>query len=361
MKGVMMKRLLILSSLVLALASASHAQTKISALPSATPIATDVVPFVSDPGGTPVTKKSTFSDLFSVITPSFIGSSNKNGNGSKFQLFTGSFSTNDCAKFDASGNIVTNGGTCAAAAPVQSVFGRTGAVVAATNDYNFNQLAGSVANSQMPALTGDVTTSAGTVATSIGTGKVTNAMLAGSIATSKLAAPSGNGGTVATTTGTLTSGHCVQIDASGNLIDAGSACGGIAIWSTGNSSGQSISGAGTSYGTFAVVGNSVTATAWNTAESLRQMLTPIAITLHDFCINTTTAQPSDGTAVYTVRDNGADTALTFTIAASGATGGHCDNTHSVNIAAGHLISFSIVYNGATASATTTQWAVAYNQ
>src|SRR5262249_46912406 len=35
---------------------------------------------------------------------------------------------------------------------------------------------------------------------------------------------SGNTGTFATTTGTLTAGHCVSIDASGNLIDSGSAC-----------------------------------------------------------------------------------------------------------------------------------------
>lgn len=37
--------------------------------------------------------------------------------------------------------------------------------------------------------------------------------------------PSGSTSTFATTTGTLTGGHCVQIDASGNLIDAGAACG----------------------------------------------------------------------------------------------------------------------------------------
>lgn len=36
---------------------------------------------------------------------------------------------------------------------------------------------------------------------------------------------SGTGAIIATTTGTLTSGHCVQIDASGNFIDAGAACG----------------------------------------------------------------------------------------------------------------------------------------
>lgn len=39
---------------------------------------------------------------------------------------------------------------------------------------------------------------------------------------------SGTGTTIATTTGTLTNGHCVDIDANGNLIDSGNAsCGGI--------------------------------------------------------------------------------------------------------------------------------------
>jgi hypothetical protein len=95
-----------------ALAASTAAQTKISALPSATPAPTDVVPFVADPAGTPTTKKTTLSDFFSVLMPSFVGSSAKNGNGSKFQLFTGSFSTNHCAQFDASGNLVDSGGAC---------------------------------------------------------------------------------------------------------------------------------------------------------------------------------------------------------------------------------------------------------
>jgi hypothetical protein len=62
----------------------------------------------------------------------------------------------------------------------------------------FSDLSGSVAASQMPALTGDITTSAGAVATTIGSGKVTNAMLAGSIdLTAKVTGilPSANGGT----------------------------------------------------------------------------------------------------------------------------------------------------------------------
>ncbi|HEX3559153.1 MAG TPA: hypothetical protein VHU19_08110, partial [Pyrinomonadaceae bacterium] len=62
--------------------------------------------------GTPATKKTTVSGFLSVLTPSFLPSSAKNGTGTKFQLFTGSFATNDCVKFDASGNLVTAGAGC---------------------------------------------------------------------------------------------------------------------------------------------------------------------------------------------------------------------------------------------------------
>lgn len=52
-------------------------------------------------------------------------------------------------------------------APVASVFGRTGAVASANNDYSFSQISGSVASVQMPALTGAVTTMAGSTVTTL--------------------------------------------------------------------------------------------------------------------------------------------------------------------------------------------------
>jgi len=61
-------------------------------------------------------------------------------------------------------------------------------------------LTGTLQVAQFPALTGDVTTSAGSLATAIGAGKVTNTMLAGSISASKLV------GTDITTVGTLAAG-----------------------------------------------------------------------------------------------------------------------------------------------------------
>lgn len=69
-------------------------------------------------------------------------------------------------------------------------------------DLSGSEATGTLAAARMPALTGDVTTSAGAVATTIGAGKVTNAMLAGSIdLTAKVtgALPIGNGGTGQTT------------------------------------------------------------------------------------------------------------------------------------------------------------------
>lgn len=56
-----------------------------------------------------------------------------------------------------------------APAAVASVFGRIGAVVAAIGDYTFAQISGSLACSQTPALTGDITTSAGACATTLAT------------------------------------------------------------------------------------------------------------------------------------------------------------------------------------------------
>jgi hypothetical protein len=55
-------------------------------------------------------------------------------------------------------NLVGDG----AAGGVTSFNGRNGSVSPAANDYSFNQISGSLAASQLPALTGDVTASAGT-------------------------------------------------------------------------------------------------------------------------------------------------------------------------------------------------------
>src|SRR5437660_11554111 len=59
-------RLLLVICAALALSVAAHAQTKISELPAGTPVSTDIVPYVSDPAGTAVTKKTTVANLLGV-------------------------------------------------------------------------------------------------------------------------------------------------------------------------------------------------------------------------------------------------------------------------------------------------------
>src|SRR5262249_17893203 len=61
-------------------------------------------------------------------------------------------------------------------------------VLATASSVNLaTQASGTLQAAQFPALTGDVTTSPGTLTTSIGAGKATNTMLAGSVAVTKLA------------------------------------------------------------------------------------------------------------------------------------------------------------------------------
>lgn len=60
---------------------------------------------------------------------------------------------------------------------VASVFGRTGAVVAQSGDYTFSQISGFVQAGQMPAHTGDVTSSAGSVVLTVANDAVTFAKM----------------------------------------------------------------------------------------------------------------------------------------------------------------------------------------
>lgn|GEM_PF-6991312 len=136
------------------------------------------------------------------------------------------------------------------------------------------------------------------------------------------------------------------------------------VWSVGVpiSTGNIVSGSSTLYSSFTYLpstSSALTAGNFNATESNKQMLTPVAVTLSNFCVVTNTAQPGDGSLVYTVRDNGADTGITITVAAGGGAGTSCDNTHTASVSAGHFISFSVVNNSASASASTAQWAIAY--
>lgn len=81
----------------------------------------------------------------------------------------GSVTATHCASWTADNTIGDAGASCAGESPVQSVFGRVGTIVATANDYNFNQLAGSLACSQQPAFTGDVQSPAGACANTLAT------------------------------------------------------------------------------------------------------------------------------------------------------------------------------------------------
>ena len=77
---------------------------------------------------------------------------------------------------------------------------------------------------------------------------------------------------------------------------------------------------------------------------------PTAGTLKDFYLRTVSAQPASGSLVCTVQINGSDTAITFTVAASGGAGNYSDTTHSVSVASGDRVGFKLVNNATGASA-----------
>ena len=132
-----------------------------------------------------------FSQISGQLALSQIAPSALQGNGSKIQLFSGTAAANDCAKFDANGNLVSAGAPCGTGSgAVSSVFGRTGAVTAQAGDYSFSQIGGQLALSQ--------------------------------IAPSAL---QGNGSKIQLFSGTAAANDCAKFDANGNLVSAGAACG----------------------------------------------------------------------------------------------------------------------------------------
>jgi len=137
------------------------------------------------------------------------------GTGTTIVTTTGSQTTGDCVKIDANGNHVDAGGACA------------GSPGGANGQIQYNN-AGSFGGVGV-----------------IGSGSVVEA-----------SSLTGTGTKVATSTGTLTSGDCVKIDASGNLVDNGSACAGSG--SPGGSSGQIQYNNSGSFGGYPLSGNGTT-------------------------------------------------------------------------------------------------------
>lgn len=93
-----------------------------------------------------------------------------------------------------------------------------------------------------------------------------------------------------------------------------------------------------------------TATLWSGSESTRGFIIPYNGTIDRLLVRTETAQPATGSIVITFRKNNADTALTLTIAANAAAGLFSDNTHSVSVSAGDLMSIKGANNATSNSA-----------
>lgn len=145
----------------------------------------------------------------------------------------------NCAEFDANGQVVDAGAACGGSFSLTVEESDDNPTVADVDTIQFNASHFTVADEtggqvQVNSILSPLATalaanpndcSANNFATAIAAnGDLTCSTIA-ITDLSDVTAISGNTSTVATTSGTLNSGNCVEIDASGNLVDAGGACG----------------------------------------------------------------------------------------------------------------------------------------
>ena len=88
----------------------------------------------------------------------------------------------------------------------------------------------------------------------------------------------------------------------------------------------------------------------NSAEASRQIIIPISGTIRNLYVLTSTTQSANNSQVCTVRKNGANTAVTVTIAASAAAGTFSDTTNTVSVAAGDRLALQVQNNAASGTA-----------
>lgn len=105
-------------------------------------------------------------------------------------------------------------------------------------------------------------------------------------------------------------------------------------------------------GTSATTYVSFCAFTTNSTEAARQVVIPVAGTVKNLYVVTSTTQAAGGSQVCTVRKNAASTALTTTIAASAAANTFSDTTNSFSVAAGDKLSLQVQNNSATGTAAT---------
>lgn len=165
------------------------------------------------------------------LSASQIASASKQGNGSKLQTFgNGSTAVNDCAKFDASGNLVSAGAPCGtstggeANTASNAGVGGTGVFYQKSGvDLQFKNI--NAASSRV-SVANDATNRE--VDIDVVPGNLDLSVLGGSLSPSQIVATGrqGNGAKVQMYgTGTVAANDCAKFDASGNLVSAGAPCG----------------------------------------------------------------------------------------------------------------------------------------
>lgn len=90
----------------------------------------------------------------------------------------------------------------------------------------------------------------------------------------------------------------------------------------------------------------------NSTEANRQVIIPVAGTIKNLYVLTSTTQSAGGSQVCTCRKNGANTSIVATIAANAAAGTFSDTTNSVSVAASDKLSLQVQNNAATGTAAT---------
>lgn len=90
----------------------------------------------------------------------------------------------------------------------------------------------------------------------------------------------------------------------------------------------------------------------NSTEANRQVIIPIAGTVKNLYVLTSTTQSANNSQVCTVRKNGANTSIVATIAANAVAGTFSDTTNTVSVAAGDKLSLQVQNNAASGTAAT---------